>query len=135
MKVTLAECWAWTRGTKDTEYARLDLVDMNIRLELHLRSRSNGRGYEKPPASYTLAPKERDGFYEYLKSIKYPDGYAANLSRCVTSKNRKLVGMKSHNCHVCNVFFRLACVGMRTTTYAQHYLSWVASSRTFARRR
>ncbi|XXG77568.1 hypothetical protein AAC387_Pa08g1698 [Persea americana] len=99
------------KRNKDTEYARLDLADMNIRPKLHLRSRSNGRGYEKPPASYTLAPKERDGFFEYLKSIKYPNGYAANLSRCVTSKNGKLSGLKSHDCHV--LLQRLLPIGMR----------------------
>ena len=72
---------------------------MNIRPELHLHNRSNGT-QEKPCASYTLGPKEKDCFYQYLKSIKCPDGYAANLSRCMTSKNARLAGLQSHGCHV-----------------------------------
>ena len=51
---------------KDTNKARLDLEEMRIRKELHLKRRSNGL-FEKPPASYTLSPVERQGFCEFLK--------------------------------------------------------------------
>ncbi|XXG77965.1 hypothetical protein AAC387_Pa08g2009 [Persea americana] len=64
---------------KDTEKAHKDLKNMGIRPELHLVERGD-RSSLKPHAFYTLEPKHRDGFYEFLKSIKYPDGYAANLS-------------------------------------------------------
>ena len=87
------------KKNKDTEYTRQDLVDMNIRLELPLRNRRNGT-QGKSRVSYTLGLKEKDGFYQYLKSIKHPDGYAANLSRCVASKNGRLSGLKSHVYHV-----------------------------------
>ncbi|KAL0439592.1 UNVERIFIED_CONTAM: hypothetical protein Slati_2442200, partial [Sesamum latifolium] len=33
-------------------------------------------------------------------SLKFPDGYASNLSRCVDMANLRLHGMKSHDCHV-----------------------------------
>ena len=82
---------------------------MGIRPELHLVERGDGSSL-KPRASYTLEPKHRDGFYEFLKSIKYPDGYAANLSRCVTSKNDKLAGLKSHDCHI--LIQRILPIGM-----------------------
>ena len=65
----------------------------------------------KPRASYTLDPKQREGLFEFLNAIKYPDGYAANISRCVTSKNGKLSGMKSHDYHV--LLQRLLPVGLR----------------------
>ncbi|KAF7153609.1 hypothetical protein RHSIM_Rhsim01G0162500 [Rhododendron simsii] len=95
---------------KDTEKARQDLEDMRIRLALHLKRLADG-SFEKPPASYTLSPEERHGFYEFLKSIKYPDGYAANISRCVSTKGDKLTGLKSHDCHV--LLQRLLPIGMR----------------------
>ena len=41
-----------------------------------------------------------DDFYDFLKSIKYPDGYVANISRLVNAKNGRLSGLKSHDCHV-----------------------------------
>ena len=65
---------------KDTEKVRKDLKNMGIRPELHLVERGDGSNL-KPHASYTLEPKHRDDFYQFLKSIKCPDGYAANLSR------------------------------------------------------
>ena len=95
---------------KDTDKACKDLKNMGIRPELHLVERGDGSSL-KPHASYTLGPKHRDGFYEFLKSIKYPDGYAKNLSRCVTSKNEKLAGLKSHDCHI--LIQRILPIGMR----------------------
>ena len=95
---------------KDTEKARLDLEDMGIRAELHLQKRPDG-SYVKPPAIYTLTPKEKEYFYDFLKSVKYPDGYAANISRCVTTKAGKLLGLKSHDCHV--LLQRILAIGMR----------------------
>ncbi|CAL5403721.1 unnamed protein product [Camellia sinensis] len=95
---------------KDTDKARLDLEDMKIRKELHLKRRSNG-SFEKPPALYTLSVKEREGFCDFLKSMKYPDGYAANISNCVTAQAGKLSSLKSHDSHV--LIQRLLPIGMR----------------------
>jgi hypothetical protein len=58
-----------------------------------------------------LTPKERDGFYEFLKSVKYPDGYAANISRFVNTRNGRLFSLKSHDGHV--VLQRVLPIGMR----------------------
>ncbi|KAJ8615538.1 hypothetical protein MRB53_034910 [Persea americana] len=95
---------------KDTEKARKDLKNMGIRPELHLVERGDGSSL-KPHTAYTLEAKHRDGFYEFLKSIKYPDGYAVNLSSCVTSKNDKLAGLKSHDYHI--LIQRILPIGMR----------------------
>ncbi|KAF7114861.1 hypothetical protein RHSIM_RhsimUnG0074200 [Rhododendron simsii] len=95
---------------KDTEKARKDMEDQEIRKELHLKRRANGT-FEKPPAKYTLSPKEREGFLDFLKSIKYPDGYAANISKCVNTNGGKLSGLKSHDCHV--LLQRILPIGMR----------------------
>ncbi|XP_028107332.1 uncharacterized protein LOC114306312 [Camellia sinensis] len=95
---------------KDTHKARDDLQEMGIRQELHLQRKDNG-SVVKPWAAYTLDSRQIDGFCEFLKSISYPDSYAANISRCVTSKNGRLSGMKSHDCHV--LLQRLLPIGMR----------------------
>nr|GFB30472.1 hypothetical protein [Tanacetum cinerariifolium] len=34
------------------------------------------------------------------KKLKFPDGYASNLSRCADVHKGKMFGMKSHDCHV-----------------------------------
>ena len=60
---------------KDTFKARKDLEDMNIRKELHLIKRSDGK-YVMPVACYTLSKAQRQGFCEFLKFVKFPYGYA-----------------------------------------------------------
>ncbi|XP_028114591.1 uncharacterized protein LOC114312555 [Camellia sinensis] len=95
---------------KDTDKARMDLEDMNIRKELWLTTNPDG-SYVKSRASFSLTPKEREGFFEFLKSVKYPDGYAANISRSVNAKNGRLTGLKSHDCHV--LIQRILPIGMR----------------------
>ena len=85
--------------TKDTFKARQDLEDMNIRKELHLIKRSDGK-YVMLATCYTLSKAERQGFCEFLKSVKFPDGYASNISRCASINDGKISGLKSHDCHV-----------------------------------
>ena len=63
---------------KDTDKAQIDLQNMNFRHTLHLKQCPDG-SYDKPQAFFSLSPNERDGFYGFLKSVKYPDGYAANI--------------------------------------------------------
>ena len=72
---------------------------MGIRSVLHLKECPNG-SFDKPYAFFSLYLEESDGFYEFLKSFKYPDGYAANISRSVNTRNGRLLNLKSHDCHV-----------------------------------
>ena len=95
---------------KDTDKAQIDLQNMNFRHTLHLKQRPDG-SYDKPRAFFSLSPNERDGFYDFLKSVKYPNGYAANISRLVNAKNGRLSGLKSHDCHV--LLLRILPIGLR----------------------
>ena len=70
---------------KDTDKARIDLQNMNFRHMLHLKQRPDG-SYDKYRAFFSLSPNERDGFYDFLKSVKYPDSYAASISRLMNAK-------------------------------------------------
>ncbi|XP_042459537.1 uncharacterized protein LOC122043125 [Zingiber officinale] len=95
--------------SKDTEKSRLDLQDMGIRKELHLYIDKNK--WKKPPATYTLSAEERHLFYQFIKSVKFPDGFAANISKNVNEAIGKISGLKSHNCHV--LLQRLLPAGIR----------------------
>ncbi|XP_062112702.1 uncharacterized protein LOC133823866 [Humulus lupulus] len=95
--------------SKDTEKARLDLQDLNIRKQLHMKKKGNK--WFKPVACYTLSAKERQEFCTFIKSVKFPDGYAANISQNVNMKDGKLFGLKSHDCHI--LLQRLLPIGLR----------------------
>ncbi|XP_029128611.1 uncharacterized protein LOC109806195 [Cajanus cajan] len=84
--------------TKDGVKARQDLVDMGIRSELH--PQSIGRRTYLPPACHTLSKKEKKSFCECLSSVKVPQGYSSNVKSLVSMQDLKLIGLKSHDCHV-----------------------------------
>jgi septum formation topological specificity factor MinE len=84
--------------TKDTANTRKDLMLMGTRKELHLEKKC--ATYLMPIAKYTLTRDERKSLCEWVKVVKFPDGYASNISRCVNKVLDKISGMKSHDYHV-----------------------------------
>ncbi|KAL5571521.1 hypothetical protein UlMin_021118 [Ulmus minor] len=46
------------------------------------------------------------------KRVKFPDGFASNMSKKVTQNDSRLLGLKSHDCHV--IMQRLLPVGCRS---------------------
>ncbi|XP_031111768.1 uncharacterized protein LOC116015735 [Ipomoea triloba] len=87
-----------TGKNKDTPSARLDMKDVCNRLELELVEK-NGR-YLMPKASYSLNRTDQLAVFEWLRTLKLPDGFSSNLATCVDSTSSKLIGMKSHDCHI-----------------------------------
>ena len=84
--------------TKDGINARMDMVEMGIRPEL--APLVEGDKTCLPPACYTLKRKEKLSLLECLRSVKVPSGYSSNISRKVSIKEMKLIGMKTHDWHV-----------------------------------
>nr|XP_004492006.1 uncharacterized protein LOC101504571 [Cicer arietinum] len=84
--------------TKDGLNSRLDMVDMGIRQQL--APQSTGKRTYLPPACHTLSKKEKRCFCECLRGIKVPHGYSSNVKSLVSMKDLKLVGLKSHDCHI-----------------------------------
>ncbi|KAI5313372.1 hypothetical protein L3X38_042546 [Prunus dulcis] len=39
-------------------------------------------------------------FLKFVSSVKFPDGYASNIARCVNVDGGKFSGLKSHDCHM-----------------------------------
>ncbi|XP_042486512.1 uncharacterized protein LOC122066739 [Macadamia integrifolia] len=86
--------------TKDTMNACLDLKDMHIRPDLHPQIIEGKNKVFIPSACYSLSTKDKDVFCTLINSVKVPDSYASNIARCVQVKERKISGMKSHDCHI-----------------------------------
>ncbi|XP_071729360.1 uncharacterized protein [Rutidosis leptorrhynchoides] len=85
--------------SKDGVKVRQDMEEMNIRKELHPVKKEGKRPY-LPVACYTLSKAGKTKFYESLYGVKGPSGYSANIKSLVSIKDNKLIGMKSHDCHV-----------------------------------
>ncbi|XP_040867221.1 uncharacterized protein [Glycine max] len=84
--------------TKDGLKCRQDLVHMGIRQVLHPISK--GPRTYLPPACYTMSTAEKRSFCQCLRSLKVPQGYSSNVKSLVSVNDLKLVGLKSHDCHV-----------------------------------
>ncbi|XP_065872964.1 uncharacterized protein [Euphorbia lathyris] len=83
---------------KDTLNSRKDLVNMGIRNELH--PTVVGDKVRVPIARYVLSENDKVALCKMLDDLKTPDGYLSKISRCINIKERKISGMKSHDCHV-----------------------------------
>ena len=82
--------------SKDNAKSRADLQLYCKRNELDMDSRTG----KYPKACYTLDKRQKEVLCDWLKNIKFPDGYVSNLARCVDMRKFKLFGMKSHDCHI-----------------------------------
>lgn len=72
---------------------------MGIQRELHPQSRGSNKTYLSP-ACMSMNSEEKNIFCSMLKSVKVPDGYALNISRCVDIRQKKINSLKSHDCHI-----------------------------------
>jgi hypothetical protein len=87
------------RKTKDNANSRRDLEEHNIRGALHPVPVGEDTVY-LPSAPYTLSPELKRLFCQILKEIRFPDGLASDIRKNVQVKEKKIVGLKSHDCHI-----------------------------------
>ena len=95
--------------TKDTLKARLDLADLGIKKELHIRE--HGDSCEMSNARYTLSNKQKMAFCDFLRQVKFLDAFASNITRCVNAEGTSVQGLKTHDCHI--LLQRILPVAMR----------------------
>jgi hypothetical protein len=65
-----------------------------------MKTPAPGKRWKKGPADYIMKRPHRKEALEWLSKLRFPDGYAANLSRGVNLLSGKVLGMKSHDFHI-----------------------------------
>ena len=70
------------------KHPQLELIEMSPENFLKLK------------ASYTLTKEQLKDVCKWYKNLKFLDGYANNLTRCINFKDCRFYGLKSHKCHV-----------------------------------
>ncbi|XP_039138739.1 uncharacterized protein LOC120276064 [Dioscorea cayenensis subsp. rotundata] len=83
--------------SKDNMKARKDVGILCDRKEIAIPSNSISQTI--PKALYTLTKDQRRVICEWLHNLRFPDGYASNLGKCVDMNALKITCMKSHDCH------------------------------------
>lgn len=70
-----------------------------------------------PRAPYVLSPDQKNKLLQFFRDLNVPDSFSSNISCCVNLKERKLSGLKSHDCYVIlNDILPLALQGLVPTT-------------------
>ncbi|XP_060969611.1 uncharacterized protein LOC133036865 [Cannabis sativa] len=112
--------------SNDTTNARHDLKKMGIRESLWIYEYGNGR-LMKPHGPYVLTREKRQLFCQFVKGMKFPDGFCSNLKSKVSPDESNITGLKFHDCHV--IMQRVLAVGVRkflprdtATTITQLYM-------------
>ncbi|CAL9004848.1 unnamed protein product [Prunus brigantina] len=80
--------------TKDTIKAHLDLERMGIRRGLWMNMDSDKA--RRDLAFFSMKPNDKKEFLKFVSSVKFPDGYASNIARCMNVDESKFAGLKTH---------------------------------------
>jgi hypothetical protein len=84
--------------SKDNLNSRLDIQALGIRSDLHPVDVDDQ--FYLPPAPYTMSPDEKKLFCQVIKGVKFPAGFASDIHHNVHVNERKVSGLKSHECHI-----------------------------------
>jgi hypothetical protein len=47
-----------------------------------------------------LSKEQKKAFSDFLREVKFPDGFASNRSRCLNADGTKVQGLKTHDYHI-----------------------------------
>jgi hypothetical protein len=88
------------KKSKDNVKARLDIETICDRPKLVMKTPAPGKRWKRGPADYVLKRPVRKEILKWMSTLRFPDGYAANLARGVNLETMKVLGMKSHDFHI-----------------------------------
>ena len=70
-----------------------------MKAELHPVPEGN-RKYTLPAACFNLTPDEKSAICTFLRGVKVPTGFLANVKKLVSMKDLSITHCKAHDCHV-----------------------------------
>ena len=86
------------KRSKDNARVRLDLKRMKIRPHLHIDESQDKP--ELPKALFYMSPVQKKMFCRLIQNARFPDGHASNMYNKVRLEENKLIGLKTHDCHI-----------------------------------
>jgi hypothetical protein len=95
----MSMCLDVTGFTMDNVNARKNLPTLYDHPSLEAKPNARGE-LRRPKAPYCLKRIERKGVLRWLKTLKFPDHYVANIKQAVNVGTGKLNGLKSHDYHI-----------------------------------
>jgi hypothetical protein len=71
------------KKSKDNVKARLDIETICDRPKLVMKTPAPGKRWKRGPVDYILKRPDRKEVLQWIKTLRFPDWYAVNLSRRV----------------------------------------------------
>lgn len=84
--------------SKDNVKARLDMKRFKIRTHLHVDETQEKP--DLPEAMHYMNSDNKKVFCSVVKNARFPVDYASNMDGKVRLDEKKLVGLKTHDCHI-----------------------------------
>lgn len=84
--------------SNDELNSRRDLQEMAIKHDLHLMDKGNK--FYLSTLLHTLLKREKQVFCSRVRDLKLLDGYSSNIRNCISMEECRIIGLKSHDCHV-----------------------------------
>jgi hypothetical protein len=73
---------------------------MGVRSNLQMVAIEDGESCKMREAPYVLSKTKHKLFCDFISSVKFLDGYASNLARCIDAGGCKLERQKTHDYHI-----------------------------------
>jgi hypothetical protein len=86
--------------TKDGLKSQTDLVNLDIRKDLHPQPSTQNEKVDVPGAGYNLTLDERRVVCQWLWGVKVPTGFSSNIKSLVSMKDLTMTNYNSHDYHV-----------------------------------
>ena len=77
-----------------------DLVNLDIRPELHPTPAVQSGKMDLPGASYNLTTEEKRAVCQWLRTVKVPTGFSSNIKSLDSMKDLTLTSFNAHDCHI-----------------------------------
>jgi hypothetical protein len=89
-----------TDKSKDNPKAIVDIATLCDRANLEMKPIKGRKKWRRPKADYVLSIEQRRQVLKWMKTLRFPDGYAHNVNRGVNLTTMRVNDMKSHDYHV-----------------------------------
>jgi S-methylmethionine-dependent homocysteine/selenocysteine methylase len=91
--------------TKDGLKSWMDLVNQNIRTEIHSTLAAQSRKVDLLGVSYNLTRDEKRAVCQWLSAVNVPTGFSLNIKSLVSMKDLTLTSLNAHDCHIMLTMF------------------------------
>ena len=88
-----------TGKSKDGLKSRKDMVQLSMMPQLHPIPEANGK-YTLPATCFNLTLDEKRAICTFLRGVKDPTRFSANVKKLVSMKDLSITHYKAHDCHV-----------------------------------